>query len=182
MRPLRITGQSTPASLADALARAASRGMVSECRRFLALGADPLSHDSRPLRQAANNGHLDCVELLIPISDLRSSPVTPLFQAAMSGHIPCIRALLPGSMPLVDCPSPLKAASWHGHVEAVALMLEHQPRAVLALDLSALERDAKASSYFTLAEFWTSLRERHELTHGLAPSPPKLKRTKRARL
>lgn len=126
---MNVIGVSSSAASASALARAASSGLISECRRLLALGADPLFAESRPLRLAAGHGRLDCVALLIPVSDLRTFTVSPLFHAAMAGEVECIRALLPGSPPLDDFPAPLKAASWHGHAKAVALMLEYAPEA-----------------------------------------------------
>lgn len=179
---MNVIGVSSSAASASALARAASSGLISECRRLLALGADPLFAESRPLRLAAGHGRLDCVALLIPVSDLRTFTVSPLFHAAMAGEVECIRALLPGSPPLDDFPAPLKAASWHGHAKAVALMLEYAPEAASCLDLPSLELDAINNGHYAVAEFWASFRERRELASGVSVSSLESKTNKPIRL
>jgi len=51
----------------DALVAAASRGDESEVRRLM-VKVDPTADDCLPLNRAVNNGHLECVRALLPVS------------------------------------------------------------------------------------------------------------------
>lgn len=72
--------------------KAADEGNVEEVRRLI-----PISYctkwNSRPLINAARNGHTECVRLLIPVSDPRDYN-TALWFASGSDSLECVKLLL----------------------------------------------------------------------------------------
>ena len=48
---------------------------------------------------AAANGHAECVQLLIPVSDANSDEGAPLFKSAHGGYSECVTLLLPATDP-----------------------------------------------------------------------------------
>jgi ankyrin repeat protein len=55
-------------------------------KKALKMGADPKLNDYWALRKAAYHGHLECVKLLIPLSDVKACDSLPLKLAAQHGH------------------------------------------------------------------------------------------------
>jgi len=63
--------------------------------------SDPKSLGSYALRWAANNGHLEIVKLLIPVSDPKALDSNALRCAATKGHLEIVKLLIPVSDPEV---------------------------------------------------------------------------------
>ena len=85
------------------------------------------------LMQAAFYGHAECVKLLLPVSDARSTggvcAETALMLAASEGHADCVALLLPASDPKfrdrhTDSTALIKAAQ-DNHLAAVRALLPH---------------------------------------------------------
>ncbi len=102
---------------------AATRGNLSLVVRYLALGVDPKYDDSRALRCAAGNGHLEIVKLLLPVSDPRADDSSALRCAAEGGHLEIVKLLLPVSNPKANRSGALRWASENGHLEVIKLLL-----------------------------------------------------------
>lgn len=72
--------------------KAADEGDVEEVRRLI-----PISYcakwNSKPLINAARNGHTECVRLLIPVSDPKDYN-TALWFASGTGNVECVKLLL----------------------------------------------------------------------------------------
>jgi hypothetical protein len=83
----------------EALARAAWGGHV-ECVELLIEVSDAKAGDSWALRQAAESGHVECVRLLMEVVDAKWDGSAALGAAAAEGHSECVRLLLPASDPL----------------------------------------------------------------------------------
>ena len=62
---------------------------------------DPKANDSEALRWAADRGHKECVELLLPVSDFKANDSEALRWAALSGHKEIVALLIPVSDPSV---------------------------------------------------------------------------------
>ena len=60
-------------------------------------GADPKACDSKALRFAAYNGHLEIVKLLIPVSDPNACNNYAIRLAARKGHLEIVKLLIPVS-------------------------------------------------------------------------------------
>lgn len=84
-----------------ALRRAAEFGHV-ECVKLLIPVSDPKDLDSDALRVAAHNGHAQCVKALIPVSDPKNGHSVALVSAAMNKHAECVRMLIGVSEPQTD--------------------------------------------------------------------------------
>lgn len=78
----------------------AAEGGHLECVKLLIPVSDPKAADSQALCRAADNGHAECVKLLIPVSDPRADNSGALRLAVLSGHMDCVKLLLPVSDPL----------------------------------------------------------------------------------
>jgi len=72
------------------------------------------------LEKAAENGHVECVKLLIPVSAPDQDGSQALQIAAQNGHAECVRLLIPVS-DMHECAA-LRAAAMHGHSKCVALL------------------------------------------------------------
>jgi ankyrin repeat protein len=92
-----------------ALRWAAAAGHV-DCVRLLIPVSDPLAWDSYALRAAAGNGYARCVELLIPASDAKAEDSWALRRAAEEGRTECVKLLIPASDPLAKRVGSLDAA------------------------------------------------------------------------
>ena len=100
-----IKKQDSPAW--DLYWNSARSGDSEGLREALRLGADPdwtsPNKDGTGLHVAVSQGHLECVEILAPISDCRVAAgvraMTPLALAAAYGRDDCVRELLPRSNP-----------------------------------------------------------------------------------
>jgi hypothetical protein len=116
---------------------AARDGDVEKVRLLLEAGADvnwanEAEGQFTPLIFAAQNGHTECVRLLlaapgININQAGQDGVTPLFCAAGLGHKECVRLLLaaPGiniNQAAQDGTTPLSAATYKGHTECANLI------------------------------------------------------------
>lgn len=117
----------------QAMERVASMGLVDELRRLLEQGgADPKAsahYGVTALIQAANRGHDACVELLIPVSDVRAGDLggaTALSMAAIGGHVRCVELLLAATPPATEDAldgRPLSAAARGGSRACVEMLL-----------------------------------------------------------
>ena len=114
------------------LLRSAKRGHLFELQKALALGADSLFYDSSSrtaLHLAAQEGHPDCVALLIPFCDVHHTDLigcTALHYAAYHGHSDCVELLLSSSnLNQLDLNgnTPLMLAAGNGHFSSVSLLL-----------------------------------------------------------
>lgn len=81
---------STQHQLDQQLISRASAGDLPWAAKLLALGANPLAQSSLALREAAGNGHAECVRLLIPVSDPKAKGSYALQLAARNGHVGCV--------------------------------------------------------------------------------------------
>lgn len=106
-----------------ALRIAAEQGH-SECVEVLIPVSDPMAKDSLALRVAACYGHAECVKLLIPVSAPKANDSNALHLAARSGQVDCVRLLLPVSDPKVLNCNPLRLAASNGHVECFLLLMQ----------------------------------------------------------
>ena len=107
----------------DELFTSTVNGDLESLRIILALGADPRHNNSLPISLAAENGHAECVKLLIPLSDPKSRDSLALVLAATSGHAECVRLLIPVSDPEANSSNALRWAAVNGHAECVKLLI-----------------------------------------------------------
>lgn len=105
------------------LMRAAEAGDADQVSECLARGADPLCGNSRAIRMAALEGHVECVKLLIPASNPKANNSYVLCWAASNGHIECLRLLAPRSGSKVDNSRALRCAAAGGHAECVKILI-----------------------------------------------------------
>ena len=62
----------------------------------------PKAYASYALRLAANNGHLEIVKLLLPVSNPKALNSLALQYAAANGHLEIVKLLIPVSDPKAD--------------------------------------------------------------------------------
>lgn len=74
------------------------------------------------LIEAAYYGRLDCIQLLIPVVDMVANKSQALVMAAKQGHVDCVRELLLVSDPLVDDSYALLQALKHNHTACVDVL------------------------------------------------------------
>jgi ankyrin repeat protein len=110
--------------LNDRLIQAAQEGDLRALARALKDGANAKEHDSLALWLAAERGHVECVKLLIEVSEPRVGNSYALRRAAACGHADCVRVLMEVSEPKVQNSYALRAAAEEGHVECVKLLME----------------------------------------------------------
>ena len=79
------------------LVKSAKAGSTDGVRLALASGANPLSKNSLALREASAMGHLEIVELLLPMSDPKADESSPLFWAVLNGQVEIVKMLIPVS-------------------------------------------------------------------------------------
>lgn len=115
------------------LIEAAQNGNIEEVDRLIPL-SDPKARDSLALRWAAGNGHVECVKLLIPVSDPKSCKSYALQMAAAMGHVQCVRLLIPVSRPKDDNSLALRSATRCAQNACVDLLFEVSDP-IVALDL-----------------------------------------------
>jgi len=72
------------------------------------------------LEVAAENGHANCVDILIPFSEPDQNDSRPLERAAEKGHTQCVERLIPVS-DMTHCKA-LERAAMHGHTQCVRLL------------------------------------------------------------
>lgn len=105
------------------LVASAEAGNAALTLELLAMGADPLYDGSTPLRMAASNGHLECVKMLLPISNPDDESSYALQLAARNGHAECLRVLIRACDPEADWALALRWAAREGQVECVRLLI-----------------------------------------------------------
>lgn len=93
---LRVFISASTAGATLALLYAAENGH-EECVSLLLPFCDPRDHQSKALRAAAHGGHARCVELLIPVSDPKANGSQALCSAASNGFEECVSLLIPAS-------------------------------------------------------------------------------------
>lgn len=97
---------------------------------FLLTIANPAAWNHYALLCAAENGHLDLVMRLLPISNARDGDSGALRMAAQNGHLAVVKALLPESDPKAGESDALTRAACGGHLDVFDLLLPlSDPRA-----------------------------------------------------
>lgn len=128
-----------------ALRRAAEYGHV-ECVKLLIPVSNPKDLDSDALRLAAHNGHTECVRALIPVSDSDNYDSVALVSAAMKQHPECVRLLIGVSNPKADNSRALQWASFNNDQTCFDLLYEvSDPQAALNCLLDELENPEPAT-------------------------------------
>jgi ankyrin repeat protein/ketosteroid isomerase-like protein len=136
--------------LEDLLIAAAGHGLTGRVRRLLARGVDPEGREPKhpiyrgrsPVQQAALNGHMDVVSLLIDAgATWDHDQVDELLATAMSGDRAATSRLLATDSRLREraierCPDQLVRAAEQNSHDAVALLIE------LGFDVNARSRTA----------------------------------------
>ncbi len=136
--------------LEDLLMAAASHGLTDRVRRLLARGVDaegremkhPIYRGRSPVQEAALNGHLDIVSLLVDAgASWEHDQVDELVAMAMAGDRGTVDRLLaadPGlrGRAIERCPDQLVRAAEQSSYDAVALLIE------LGFDVNARSRTA----------------------------------------
>lgn len=121
-----MTSESSPSTtseLDNSLAEFARQGDAYQTALCLAAGANAKANESAALAWAATHGHADCVELLIPLSDPRSTHSIALLLAAENGHAKCVELLIPVSGLGEPLCIALALAAENGHVECAKILL-----------------------------------------------------------
>jgi hypothetical protein len=136
--------------LEDLLIAAATHGFTDRVRRLLARGVDPEGRQVKhpiyegrsPAQQAALNGHMDIVAVLVDAgASWEHDQVDELIATAMSGDRPAVERLLaidPGlrQRAIERCPEQLVRAAEQNSYEAVAVLIG------LGFDVNARSRTA----------------------------------------
>jgi ankyrin repeat protein/ketosteroid isomerase-like protein len=136
--------------LEDLLIAAASHGLSDRVRGLLARGVDPegreITHPiyrgRSPVQEAALNGHMDIVSLLVDAgASWEHDQVDELIATAMAGDHPAVERLLAGDPGLrvraiERCPDQLVRAAEQDSYDAVAVLIE------LGFDVNATSRTA----------------------------------------
>jgi ankyrin repeat protein len=134
----------------DLLIAAAKHGFTDRVRRLLARGVDPEGREAKhpiyrgrsPVQEAALNGHMDIVALLVDAgASWEHDAVDELVATAMSGDRTAVERLLaaePGlrGRAIARCPDQLVRAAEQDSYEAVAVLIE------LGFDVNARSRTA----------------------------------------
>jgi ankyrin repeat protein/ketosteroid isomerase-like protein len=136
--------------LEDLLIAAASHGLTDRVRRLLARGVDPEGREAShpiyqgrsPVQEAAINGHMEIVSLLVEAgASWEHDQVDELIATAMAGDRGAVERLLaadPGlrQQSIERCPEQLVRAAEQNSGESVALLIE------LGFDVNARSRTA----------------------------------------
>jgi ketosteroid isomerase-like protein len=136
--------------LEDLLIAAASHGLTDRVRRLLARGVDPEGREIKhpiyrgrsPVQEAALNGHMDVVSLLVDAgASWEHDQVHELVATAMAGDRAAVKRLLAADPSLREraierCPDQLVRAAEQNRYDAVALLIE------LGFDVNARSRTA----------------------------------------
>jgi ketosteroid isomerase-like protein len=136
--------------LEDLLMAAAGHGLTDRVRRLLARGVDPEGRETKhpiyrgrsPVQQAALNGHMDVVSLLVDAgAPWDHDQVDELIATAMSGDPAGVERLLAADPGLREraierCPDQLVRAAEQNSYDAVALLI------ALGFDVNARSRTA----------------------------------------
>lgn len=104
----------------QALRVAAANGHT-ECVELLIAVSDPTTYFAA-LHEAARKGHADCVQHLILVCDPKRKQSLPLRVAVANGHVKCVERLIPVSDPKSDDSLALRIAATNGHTQCVELL------------------------------------------------------------
>lgn len=77
------------------------------------------------LCQSAQNGHSECIKLLIAVSNPKELGSLALIKAAIEGHAECVKLLIPVCDPLLRESHALMSAAAKGSLECVQLLLPY---------------------------------------------------------
>jgi len=114
-------------SKSDRLIEAAREGRLEDVRVFIK--GCPREQKSVALRRAAEYGHVECVKLLLPVSNPKDLNSDALRLAAQNGHAECVKLLIPVSDPCNENSVALVCAALNRHVECVRLLIDvSQPK------------------------------------------------------
>ena len=134
------------------LLQCAKTGDLAGVERLLAVGADPCNNNSEPLAWAANNGHAECVKLLIPVSDPKAESYPALRWASKNGQAECVKLLIPVCDPKANSSMALLYGAQSGQAECVKLLIPvSDPKAYnsRALRYSAMNGHAECVKLLT---------------------------------
>ena len=92
------------------------------------------------MEAAAENGHLECVEALLPLLRCQDHSLA-VVAAARNGHRKCIEALLPYSNPNANSSTAISMAIENGHADCVNLLMPF----LLSLSAEAISESAEES-------------------------------------
>ena len=115
----------------EALHYAADNGH-GECVEILISACDPKTWGSYALRVAATHGHTKCVEILIPVSDPTACESNALRAAALRGFVEIVGMLIPVSDPRAGGSLALREAAKYGHRKCLELLIPVSDPAVVA--------------------------------------------------
>lgn len=104
------------------LISAALDGNVLEVQRLISVCGS--TSNTEALSAAAQNGHTECVRLLIPVSEPKVNNSQALVCAALHGHTECVRLLIPVSEPKANNSEALDCAAQFGHNDCIDLLFE----------------------------------------------------------
>lgn len=105
------------------LIEAAAGGNTSEVARLTSNIREPLDC-ARAIRWAANNGHLNCLKILINVHNPLSDISPALYLAAGQGHLDCVSHLLPLVDPLYKNSAAMVEAAGNGYTECLLLLVD----------------------------------------------------------
>lgn len=180
--------------LDEQLVESAEKGNASNVLLFLERGANPIANNSLPLYWASENGHAECVKLLLSASNPSVDTSRALSWASLHGHVECVKALLPTSQPtsrgwatalsnvvkgghaecfrlllsasgtLADPKNIFAQALCSGHAEIMAILLEHEPRLPGDIDLDLSRQQAQRQGFHEIATLCLALMDRCEIS------------------
>lgn len=108
-------------SKSDRLIDAARNGRTEDVRQLMK--GCPRDQRNSALRRAAEYGHMECVQALIPVCDPKHWDSDALRLAALGGYEKCVELLIPVSEPATDHSAALVAAVMNGYLECVKLLI-----------------------------------------------------------
>lgn len=104
--------------------KASQNGDIDQVKCFIS-NLDQTTVDTRnfALQKAAQNGHTEIVELLIPVSDPKADESRALWAASRFGHKDVIQLLIPVSDPKIRNSHALRQAAHYGYTECVKYLI-----------------------------------------------------------
>jgi hypothetical protein len=99
------------------LLKAAEIGSLPLIKKAIKLGASPKYDNSLPLIFAAHKGYFDCVEYLIPLSDVKAYSSEALRDAVISRYFEVVKLLAPLSNVKAKKSQALRRARFCGYTE-----------------------------------------------------------------
>jgi len=104
------------------LLNAADQGNTAEVQRLISIS--DLAFNNEALRRASAHGHVECVKMLIPVSNPKHNDSSALQWASANGYVACVKELIPVSEPKAQNNEALVAAAFYGHHECVDLLFD----------------------------------------------------------